>query len=585
MSDTSLSQTLRLPHEAVPAVQPETVALLVSTVAICFFSLAVPVMTLQVYDRILPNPDSGTLPILVCGVLLAIALEASLRLMRGYMLARTGIVYEHKTICETINTLLNADLSRISRLGAGEYLHNISAIAKLKDFYNGATLVTFTEMAFVPFFLGLIVYIAGPLAIVPTVILMMFTAVSLWQGQRLRTTLEKRDKADDSRYNFLIESLKGIHTIKACAQEKVFARRYEKMEAESSIADYDVVSETSRSYNTGALFSHMMLISTIMVGAVLVLKGFITTGALIASILLSGRMLQPLQRGLGLWTKYQDFALSRAKVEGLLSTPQNRAITGMPEHLQVMRAETQDIALALDNICFRYNPNDPYLFYNLNERISSGECILLDGPQGSGKTTLMHLMAGLFPAEDGHVVIDGKNILAMAPQELIRAAGYIGQQGHTFRGTIRDNITGFSQINEAHARETAAWLRVDRDIAKLPNGYDTILQGSAIDAIAPGLKQRIAITRTLAARPRVIIFDNADRDLDREGYNLVYALLARLKSEATIIIASDDMNLHALADRKLVIKNQALEAAPHDMYERWGVKPFQRLNFIEGETK
>src|SRR5690606_19547359 len=121
---------------------------------------------------ILPNPGLGTVNVLIGGVCVAVALEIILRLCRCYVLGWSAASYEHRLSCDAINHVVNADLSRRSGYGTGEFLHRIGAIGKLKDFYNGNSMITLAELAFLPLFMALIVYIAGPVAIVPAAILM-----------------------------------------------------------------------------------------------------------------------------------------------------------------------------------------------------------------------------------------------------------------------------------------------------------------------------------------------------------------------------------------------------------------------------
>ena len=273
-----------------------TIVLTVSTIAINILALAVPILTLQLYDRILPNAGSGTLPVMIAGVSAAIVMEGILRLGRAYLMCWSGAVYEHKMSCAAMNHLLQADIASLGTMGIGEQLHRMTAIGKLKDFHNGYAMTSILELVFVPVYLTAIAYIAGPLAVVPASILMTFALVSLAQGQSLRTRLRRRDHMDDARYNFLIESLEGIHTVKSFSLENQFARRYEEMEEASSFSSFKVAEAASSSFNTGTIFSHAMVIGVTCVGAFLALNGNITTGSLIAAVLLSGRMMQPLQK-------------------------------------------------------------------------------------------------------------------------------------------------------------------------------------------------------------------------------------------------------------------------------------------------
>jgi ATP-binding cassette subfamily C protein LapB len=533
-------------------------SLLLSTLAINILSLALPVMTLQIYDRILPNPGSGTLPVLIGGVCLAVFLEAVLRLCRAYMIGWSGAAYEHGLSCKAMTHMLNANPLHIQKTGVGEHLHRMASIGKLKDFYNGYALTTVAELAFVPLFLGLIFVIAGKLAFVPASILAIFALASILEGYKLRKILKKRDEADDARFNFLVEALEGIHTIKAFALEKFFERRYEALEERSSLASYKVTDDTAATFNMGTIFSHLMVASVISIGALFVLEGQLTTGTLIATLLLSGRMMQPVQRTLVLWAKYQDYALAREKLETLFAIPPYA-----PAGLHTEPAP--EGRLRIENLSFRYAKNTPWVLKNIQLTLEPGECVLLSGAHGNGKTSLLQLISGIYPAESGQIAIDGLDLQHYPPGSRIRHVGYIRTDALIFRGTIRDNLTCFGSTDDKSAKEAASLLKVDRDVSRLPSGFDTFLSGSDTDGVPPGFKQRIAMARVLAARPGLLLFDNADNGLDREGYELVYALLAGLKGKTSLILVTEDRNMQALADRRFILENGTLHETPHPL--------------------
>ena len=536
----------------------KTADLLLSTLAINILSLALPTMTLQVYDRILPNPGSGTLPVLIAGVCVAVILETIMRLGRAYGMGWSGAAYEHRLSCQAMNHMLKSDLSAPTSHGIGEHMNRLAAIGRLKDFYNGYSLVTMFELLFVPLFLALTVYIAGPLAIVPVIVLMAFTVVSYHQGKTLRRELEARDLTDDQRYNFLIESLEGIHSLKSFGLENIFSRRYEALEEKSTVANFRVTESSARAFDTAAIFSHLMVAGVIGAGAVFVLEGMISTGALIATILLSGRMMQPVQRALALWAKYQDYTLSRSKAESIFEVPLH------PSASAQTASPAREGTLALNNVSFRRADNEPWLLKDINLTLNPGECVSLASDNSPSLAALLDMIAGVYAAKTGDIRIDGQNVLQYPSKDLINHVGYVQSEGMIFRGTIRDNLTCFGQIAEDKVQEMAALFQVDTDIASLPSGFDTFLNGNSTDTIPPGLKQRISMVRVLAPKPRLILFDNADRSLDRSGYNLVYNLLARLKGKATIILSSDDHNLTAQASRFYFLTDGRLvEQSPH----------------------
>lgn len=549
-------------------------SLLLSSFTINILSLALPVMTLQVYDRILPNPGSGTLAVLMAGVCVALLLEIALRLCRAYVLGRSGAAYEHRMSCRAMERMLGADLTRIGAHGVGEHMHRFAAIGKMKDFYNGYALTVLIEAAFVPLFLILIVYIAHELAIVPAAIMAVFIAVSLWRGHRLQAALAARETADNTRFDFLIEALEGVHTVKSFALEKIFERRYEALEETSTARNHAVTQETAATFNTGTIFSHLMVAAVIGAGAYMALDERLTTGALIATLLLSGRMMQPVQKLLGLWARYQDYTLARARVAEMMTTPQ-RVL-----HTDAAPPRVAQGQLTLQDVTLHHTDAPAPVLSGIDLSLRRGEAIQLCGPHGTGKTSLLKVICGIYPATQGRVQIDGADIAGFAPRDLPRHVGYIQTNATIFRGTIRDNITCFGQTPEAQAREVAALLDLDKDVARLPGGFDTFLGGGNDGGITSGMKQRIAIVRTLATKPRLILFDNADRALDRHGYAMIYSLLARLKGKATLILVTDDHNIAGLADRRFDLASGTLRERDPET-DKSNIHPYRELPLYE----
>lgn len=533
--------------------RPYYISLSLTTIAIGILSLALPIMTLQVYDRILPNPGNGTLAVLIIGVCVAILLETCLRLCRFYVINRSGATYEHLTSVNMMERVLNAELSKLGSLQIGEYLHRASSIGRLKDFYNGYTFTVLIELTFVPIFLGLIYYVGGEIVLVPIAVLSLFILVSLLKGVFLRSSLKQREETDDKRFNFLIETLEGIHTVKSFALENLFNRRYEDFERKSTQQNFNVTSHTASIFNNGAIYSHAMVTFVIAVGAYLVLNGQLTTGALVASLLLSGRVMQPVQKGLALWVRYQDFSLAKDHIEKLMNTPQ------VKKNTEVMSSASDQI-LQIKDLSFAYKDSGDLIHKDVNISLSMDKTVLVSGTHGSGKTTLLKIISGVYGSDRGTIIINGQDIASYKNDELAKHVGYLNNQPVIFRGTIRDNITCFGETDIAEAREIADLLDVNKEVAQLPAGFDTFLNGNGKDVIPPGLQQKISIVRSLARKPKIILFDNADSMLDRHGYGLLYNFLAKLKGKAAMILVTNDANIADLADCKYLMEDGVLKA-------------------------
>lgn len=518
-------------------------------------SLALPLLTLQVYDRIIVNPHAGTLNILCLGVVVAIIAEAVLRLCRAHGMAWAGAVFEHTVACNTVRQTLGQDVGLSERKGIGAHLLRIGAISKIRDFYSGQVLSNLIDLPFVLVFLCLIAFFGGSLVVVPLVILLV-TGILVWSlGRKLKVSLRARNEADDSRYAFLISALGGTHTAKAFGLENMLERRYEASQQKSTLANYHVISLGARTFDQGVFSSHLMMIAVGVFGAQHIMDGKITTGTLVACILLSGRIMQPVQRSMALWARLQDVELACDKVNAHFSQP---LMFNHESGVQV--ANRGD--LEIKDLCFSY-PNDDPVLWKLNLKLRRGETIAISGENGAGKRTLMKLIAGGIAPTGGEILVNGVSPHILPSEILLDQVGYLPPVGMIFSGTIYENLSRFGCIPHDRVIEMAGLLAIDRDVSALPGGFDTQLDGSYSDGISPGLRQRIAIARVLAAKPRLVLFDNADQALDKGGYNQLYRLLGRLKGRATLVLVSNDRNIRQLADKSYVLEEGQLLEVMH----------------------
>ena len=532
--------------------------LILASLGINLLAMAMPIMMLQTYDRILPNYGYGTLTLLIFGVVTAVILEVILRIARSYLTSWGGAVFEHKTTCHALKHMLNAIMQPFEQQGSGAYLQKLSSISRLRGFYSGQALLTIVDLPFVFVFIFLIGYIAGKLVYVPIILFSAFCLLAWFVGRRLRKRIAEQDFSNKIRYNFIIETLTGIHTIKGIGLENFFLRRHDRLQTRISAAHYQVALTNTLATNYGMLFSQVMTVSVVSLGALMVLDGQMGTGGLAACIMLSGRIMQPVQRALSLWTRFQSFFIDRKELQDIFTLPAMK----FDENEQIDSAAGE---LIFDEVSFGYDKTAPPLLHNISLNLKPGNSVAFSGSSGSGKTTILQMMAGLFIPTKGKLTINGASPHLVDPAILNRYVGYLAENGAIFYGTIRENLTFFGSVPEEDAMAAARMLGLDEAVAILPEGYETWLTDNVTDPVPPGLKQRIAIARVLANKPRIILFDNADRGLDKKGYNLVFKLLGRLKPKVILIIISDDRNILRLADREYFIKQGRLqETEPSD---------------------
>lgn len=555
MSDGSSTRLRPLPLPAhwqrriqkIPALSHLGIALMIN-----ILSLALPVMMLQIYDRIIPHQSFGTLAVLIAGVCIALAVDAALRVMRAWLVGWSAASHEHAASCAAMERLSQADVGTFEKTPAGEHLQNLAALGRLREFNSGQSLTALVDLPFAVIFLALIYYLGGILVLVPVILLLLFCLSAGVAGARLRTALDHRRKADDNKSSLMVSILSGIHTAKSMAMEAPLLRRFEAAQDEVTRDSYRVALASGLAASLSAAFGQLSLILTAAAGAFLVLHGYLSIGGLSACTFLAGRAIQPIQRVLGTWLRLQDLAIARRQAQAVFSLPVQARTNARP-------TQTPQGRVTLEDVSFAYDGASP-LLKNISLRIEPGEAIAISGDRAGGKSALLQVIAGVLTAQKGSVRVDGVNPAEYGLSALQGRIGYMPQHGTIFRGTIMENLTGFrpGEDNAARAREAAEELGLDSVIDVLPRGYQTLLTDTAADPVPPGVKQRIALARVLAARPAVLLFDDADQALDKEGYNRLFRLMGRLKSTTTLVMVSHDQNLLSFADRHYRLENGML---------------------------
>ena len=542
---------------------------ILSSLAINVLSLALPIMVLQVYDRIMINHSVGTLAVLAIGVSIAIILEGILRIARAYTTSWAGMMYEYTMAANAMRLHINANPLKLETEGTGKQLQNLNTFSKLRDFYSGQTLINIVDIPFAFTFLVLISYLTGKLVIVPIVLIAIFTISTWFIGNKLKQALLDQGDIDDKRYNFIVEALQGIHTIKSLGLEAIFTRRYARLEEDASIHNYKTALISTEGYAFGILFNELTVVAVVAFGAPMVINGDFTSGALVATVLLTGRLMQPIQKTLFLWTQFQEYRIANKQAEKMFSIEQierNVIDTSKSEILGTVK---------LQDVSFGYG--EKLVFENINLDLKIPNTIGIRGENNSGKASLMRLIAGIVKPTSGEVLIDGIPASSYTSEELVKHVGYISSHSVIFQGTILENITAFDEKMEHQAMEIAKMLNLDKEIALLPKGYDTKVNDGIADIVAPGVKQRIAIARALLHKPKIILFHNADRGLDREGYNLLIKFLNIVNTQTATIIVTDDHNINLLVEREYLLKDGKLTEIDIADSNTYDVKPYKEL--------
>lgn len=534
--------------------QIQTWTLVIASIAVNILAFALPIVSQQIYDRVLKDHANGTLNVLIIGICVVVVVDAFLRLIRSYLIGLNGAAFIHMMSTSAVRNVLSNHWDAPHSSNVALSVEQLNAIRRLKEFHSGTMLCMCVDFLFIPVFLFLIYYIGGVVVLVPLIVIGLFALLCRFQGLWFAKLTQEATDADGERYSFLMRTLRGIHSVKALAMESNLSRRYEALQETSSSAHYGVSRIKLSAFGNFAVLSHLMTIAVVAASAYQVAVGHLTVGGVMAIVLLSGRLLQPVQTGLQFWLQYQDFAQSEVHARELFKIDDQVTIKN--------DQPVEDTGhLKIENLSFRYNQNSPLLLDNISIELKKGSVIAVHGEAGCGKSTLMKLIAGMHRPTAGNIFVNDRNVAHYSASQLMGHVGLISTRGDIFRGSIRDNITRFGKVPYPQVLEVANYLGVYEEIAKLPYGVDTFLSDSILDPVTPGLKQMISILRSLASKPHIILFDDADFALDQKNYERLYNLLGNIKQNVAMIIVSQDANLRSLADQHLELKDGRLSVS------------------------
>lgn len=517
--------------------------------------LALPLTMLQVYDRILPNTNTATLGLLVLAVLVAIVLEVMLRQLRDTTAAAIAARFEHRGHYETLGRLIRMPVAEYEGQGGGSLLERLTAVDQLRDQIGGRAYIALVDFPFVFIYLGVFYLLAKELVMIPAVLSVAFTLITVVQAWLLRDTVERNAVQDERRYNFMLETLSGIHTVKALAAEAQMQRRFERLLENAVDGRVRVAVRNASVQMMGALFSQLTTVLTVAGGALLVMNNSLTVGGLAACTMLAGRVTPAVQGAFGVWVRRQTLRAARQRVSATLAI----APAIVSEAPPLSRGPAR---LELNGVRYGKRGNGQPLLDGIDLTLEPGEAISIRGDNGCGKSVLLWLMAGQLRPDEGTVRLDGVDLSATDRFNLHHHIGYLPDHGELVQGTFLENLTLFDREQERAAMEVADELGLSDIAAYLSQGYEAKLGGRIADILPRGVVQRIAIARVLAHEPRLILFDDASSLLDGTAETRLMDAIRRRKSRASVVVVSHRPSTLKIADRHFVLIDGKLTAAP-----------------------
>ena len=529
-----------------------------AAVLINVFALVTSLFSMVIYDRVVPNNAMASLTALSIGFAIVVIFDFVLKTLRAYFVDIAGADIDHKIGERVFAKILSMRLE-LKRGSTGALAGLMRELEALRDFFASATVSTLVDLPFLLLTVLVIWAIGGKVVIVLFVIIPLVLLAGWATNPALERLSARSMREGLSKQSVLVEAIGGLETVKASGAGDLLTARWldsVRQQSDSSLRQRMV---STLAVNVAGSASTVSYAAMVIVGVNLIASRELTTGGLIACSLLSGRAIAPLAQISQLLTRLSATRTAYQQINAMMAQPSE----GPPgEALQIGQLKGR---IEFRNVSFRYPGASENALNGISFVIEPGERIALLGRVGSGKSTITRLILGLYPANDGLVMIDGNEIRQLDPAALRRRIGTAMQDSVLISGTVRDNITlGRKAVDDAEMLRAAELSGTHQFMGQIANGYDLRLADRG-EGLSGGQRQSIAIARALAGKPQLLVFDEPSSAMDTQTEAGLIERLSREVQGRTFVLVTHRPSLLALVQRVMVLDGGRIMAdGPRD---------------------
>jgi ATP-binding cassette subfamily C protein LapB len=521
---------------------------LLAALIVNMLALAMPLFTMNVYDRVIPNKAVSTLWVLAAGVGLALVFDFILRLARSQLIDEIGRRLDAKLAQKLFEKVMNLPMA--ARQGStGALARRVSEYEMVRDFFASTTVVLAVDVVFLFLFLILITVLAGWLVLVPIVgiALMLFAGVTL-QKTMGRAALDAQ--ADSSLQNsLLVESIAGAETLKAARAEGQMLGRWRRYSHMTATTQERMRRLTAVAVNLAGVSQQMISVGLLIGGFYRFNEGEMTMGAIIAIIMLAGRSIQPIGQLAFLFTRGRQAFATLDSLQTMMDVTDERQSSPrsiMPE----IRAGH----IVLTDLDFQYPAASRNSLSGLNLAIKPGERIGIIGRVASGKSTLGRVICGLYEPTGGTFNIDGLDSRQFHPHQLREAFRFVGQDAELFSGSVRDNLMlGAAQATDNQLIDAVVRSGADIFLSRDAAGFDLPV-GERGSRLSGGQRSLLVLARALVSPSKLLFLDEPSGAMDTQTeLYFIEHLKTALAPDQTLVVSTHRHNMLSILDRLIVI--------------------------------
>nr|WP_280845446.1 ATP-binding cassette domain-containing protein [Neoroseomonas nitratireducens] len=511
-------------------------------------SIALGLVVMIAFDMVIPGGQAAPLLALGAGFLGALACDVALRTMLARGIGRIGERAERQVLGLVFGKVLRLPLSAVTSQDPAAQVMRMRDLEASREVFTGPLPQLILQVPLVIVFLGVIWALAGLVVVVPLLILPVQVVFALFLVPRAREKERRAGLLAAERRRLILETLSHAGTLRATGAEAAWLARFRDISAAAAAAH----ARAARASHAVELVAQLGLpaaaCGVAALGASLVIEGRITAGALVAAIMLSWRVIVPLQSFFLAVSRARQVADSVAQLHRLQALAEEpRPAPDAP------RAKGQGRTLRLDGVVLRA-PGGAPLLAGASLALPQGARVALTGPSGAGKSTLLRCALGLVPPQGGIVTLGGVNIAQLDPSALRARIGYLPQRPALIYGTVAQNLRlAAPGAEDAELADACEEVGILEDILALPEGFGTRLNDLDKARLPQSLLQGLALAQALLRRPEILLLDDPTRALDRAREERLAALLRRLHGQVGVLIVTHRPDLIRSCDRAFTL--------------------------------
>ncbi len=507
-------------------------------------ALTLPIYLMLVFDMAIGARSLPTLGTLAGVVLLVVAAEVSLREFRARAVARLAVRTHMAVMRAVVERLLRMPIGYIESAPLAGQLNRLRGFESVRDIFSGPLATSLLDVPFIVVFVAAVFIIGGPLGWVLVAFIAAIGALVIASVPKARACSQRAGKARSQTRLFRIDLSRHDDSVREAGAQDIWIKRYRDLIARQMSAGAAAQRVSFTEQTLAQAMSMMTGAVVVGLGALQVMAGQLSVGALVALMAIVWRILSPIQTAfLNLSRIFQ--ALDTAKqVNQLMQLPQESVSGQVRKFYRRVHGD-----LSLENLGFRYGAQATPALRGVDLSVRAGEFVVLTGPPGAGRSTLLKLIANQYPASFGRIRIDGSDVRQYDVRELRRAIALVNADQAVFSGTLADNLLMANPLaSDTLLRDALEAADLGAFVAQLEHGIDTDLTPMLSEGLDGAVRQRLRLARAWLQAPAVYLLDEPARDLDQPAQVALLNKLRALKGHATILCASSHPGILRLAD-------------------------------------